>query len=35
VGGVQEVRYYTASEATSRFGTGHTGGAIMVMMSKQ
>ena len=35
VGGVQEVRYYNASEATSRFGTGHTGGAILVMMSKQ
>ena len=35
VGGVQEVRYYNASEATNRFGTGHTGGAILVMMSKQ
>src|SRR5438132_12465917 len=32
--GVQEVRYYGASEATNRFGTGHTGGAIVVSMSK-
>jgi len=35
VGGIQEVRYYGASEATNRFGTGHTGGAIVVSMSKQ
>ena len=35
LGGVQEVRYYGASEATNRFGTGHTGGAIVVSMSKQ
>jgi hypothetical protein len=34
LGGVQEVRYYGASEATNRYGTGHTGGAILVMMSK-
>jgi len=35
VGGVQEIRYYGASEATNRYGTGHTGGAILVLMSKQ
>ena len=35
LGGVQEVRYFGASEATNRFGTGHTGGAIVVSMSKQ
>jgi hypothetical protein len=35
LGGIQEVRYYGASEATNRFGTGHTGGAIVVSMSKQ
>jgi hypothetical protein len=34
LGGVQQVRYYSASEATNRYGTGHTGGAIVVMMSK-
>jgi hypothetical protein len=34
IGGVQEVRFYGASEATNRYGTGHTGGAILVMMSK-
>jgi hypothetical protein len=34
LGGVQEVRYYGASEATNRYGTGHTGGAILVMMSR-
>ena len=35
VGGVQEIRYFSASEATNRYGTGHTGGAILVMMTKQ
>src|SRR6185503_5074982 len=34
VGGVQEVRYYGATEATNRYGTGHTGGAILVLMSR-
>ena len=34
LGGITEVRYYGASEATNRFGTGHTGGAIVVSMSK-
>ena len=28
--GVQEIRYYDAREATNRFGTGHTAGAIDV-----
>lgn len=27
---IQEIRYLSASEATQRFGTGHTGGAILV-----
>ena len=35
LGGVQEIRYFNASEATNRYGTGHTGGAILVMMTKQ
>lgn len=35
IGGIVEVRYFGASEATNRYGTGHTGGAILVMMSKQ
>ena len=35
VGGVQGIRYFGASEATNRYGTGHTGGAILVLMSKQ
>lgn len=35
IGGVQGVRYYSASDATNRYGTGHTGGAILVLMSKQ
>ena len=35
VGGVQGIRYYSASDATNRYGTGHTGGAIVVLMSKQ
>jgi hypothetical protein len=34
VGGIHEIRYLSASEATNRYGTGHTGGAIVVMMSK-
>lgn len=34
LGGVQEVRYFGATEATNRYGTGHTGGAILVLMSK-
>lgn len=34
VGGVQEVRYFGATEATNRYGTGHTGGAIQVLMSR-
>lgn len=35
IGGVQEVRFLSASEATNRYGTGHTGGAILVLMQKQ
>lgn len=35
IGGVQEVRYFSAAEATNRWGTGHTGGAILVTMNKQ
>lgn len=27
---VQEIRFMRASDATNRFGTGHTGGAILV-----
>lgn len=27
---VAEIRYYSSSEATTRFGTGHTAGAIVV-----
>ena len=34
VGGIYEIRRYDASEATNRFGTGHTNGAIVVRMSK-
>ena len=34
LGGVQEIRFLSASEATNRWGTGHTGGAILVIMSK-
>lgn len=34
IGGVTELRYLSASEATNRYGTGHAGGAIVVLMSK-
>ena len=34
VGGIYEIRRYDASEATNRFGTGHTNGAIVIRMSK-
>ena len=30
VADIQEMRYMSANEATTRFGTGHTGGAIMI-----
>lgn len=33
-GGVVEIRYLDASDATNRYGTGHGGGAILVVMSK-
>jgi hypothetical protein len=28
---LREVRYISAADATTRFGTGHTGGAIMIL----
>ena len=31
---VKSIRYLSASEATTRFGTGNTGGAIIVSMNK-
>jgi hypothetical protein len=34
IGGVQEIHYLNATEATNRYGTGHTGGAIVVVMNK-
>lgn len=34
-GGVQELRFYDGVEATNRFGTGHTAGAIVIRMAKQ
>lgn len=34
VGGIYEIRRFDASEATNRFGTGHTNGAIVIRMSK-
>lgn len=34
-GGVVEVRFYDGAEATNRFGSGHTAGAIVVRMTKQ
>lgn len=35
LGGVQEMRFYDGVEATNRFGTGHTAGAIVIRMAKQ
>lgn len=34
-GGVVEIRFFDGVEATNRFGSGHTAGAIVVRMSKQ
>lgn len=34
VTGVYDVQYLDASEATNRFGTGHTGGAIVIRTQK-
>jgi hypothetical protein len=31
---VQEVRFYTASEATTRFGTNNEGGAIVLTLGR-
>lgn len=33
--GVSELRYYDPSEATNRFGTGHTQGAIVIRMTRK
>lgn len=35
VGGISEVRYLSAAEATNRYGTGHSGGVILILMNKQ
>lgn len=31
LGSIKELRYYTATEATNRWGTGHSAGAIVVV----
>jgi len=31
IGGIKELRYYNATEATNRWGTGHSAGAILVV----
>lgn len=33
--GVEEVRFLNAMEATQRYGTGHTAGAIVVILSRR
>jgi hypothetical protein len=35
IGGVTDIKYLNATEATNRYGTGHSGGAIVIMMSRQ
>lgn len=35
IGGITELRYLNAAEATNRFGTGHSGGVIVIMMSSK
>ena len=35
IGGVQEMRLLSAADATNQFGTGNTGGAIVVVMARQ
>src|SRR4029079_15826487 len=35
IGGVTDIKYLNAAEATNRFGTGPSGGAIVVTMSRQ
>lgn len=35
VGGITEIRYLSAAEATNRYGTGHSGGVILILMSKE
>jgi len=34
IGGITDIRYLSAAEATNRFGTGHAGGAIVISMSR-
>jgi hypothetical protein len=34
IGGVTDIKYLSAAEATNRFGTGHAGGAIVITMSR-
>ena len=34
LGGVQEIRFYDGVEATNRFGTGHSAGAIVVRTAR-
>jgi len=31
IGGIKELRYFNATEATNRWGTGHSAGAILVV----
>ena len=35
IGGITEIRYLSAAEATNRYGTGHSGGVILILMSKE
>lgn len=35
VEGVQEIQYFNGSDATTRFGTGNSGGAIVVVSRRQ
>ncbi|HMC54064.1 MAG TPA: hypothetical protein VKH19_02740 [Gemmatimonadaceae bacterium] len=35
IGGITDIIYLNAAEATNRFGTGHSGGAIVITMSRQ
>jgi hypothetical protein len=30
IGGIREIRYLDANDATTRFGTGHAGGALLI-----
>ncbi|HJQ21635.1 MAG TPA: hypothetical protein VJ867_14905 [Gemmatimonadaceae bacterium] len=33
IGGIAEARYLNAAEATNRYGTGHSGGVILIMLA--